>query len=256
LNRNPQALYKALRAQPYVQIAMKVTLVDLHGSLVDAACAQGWAEVELLGYIDVREVGVDSATRVTGYVSPANSLGFMDGGIDYTLSRVMFPGVERRVKAAIAALGCLTLLGRPHLPIGRAVVVPAIDPVLEDPPRLVVVAAPTMWLPQDVRGTHNAYSAMHAALTAAAAAGVDRLVVPGLCTGCGMMSASEAILQMRAAHGDFCAGRPARFDAERIVAEQPPWYENTEFKPIDPSQVKAAGTRPVENAKDSPKRGS
>ena len=218
---------------------MQVTLVDLHGSLVDEAARQCW-DVQLLGYTDVREVALDDEKlkRVTGYVSPANSLGFMDGGIDYTLSRIMFPGVEGRVKAAIEAHGIPTMLGRPHLPIGRAVVVPALDLRMEDPPRLVLVAAPTMWLPQDVRGTHNAYSAMHAALTAAKSAGVDRLIVPGLCTGCGMMTAAEAISQMKLAHRDFLDQVPARYDAAEIVEEQPPFYQNTEFKRIDPGRVK------------------
>lgn len=228
-------------------MTISVTLVDLHGSLADEARKQRWSGpdflTQVLEYTDVREVALDdeSLKRVTAYVSPANSLGFMDGGIDYTLSRVMFPGVEGRVKAAIAALNLPTLLGRPHLPIGRAVVVPAIDPTLESPTagraRLVLVAAPTMWLPQDVRGTHNAYSAMHAALTAARAAGVDRLIVPGLCTGCGMMTAAEAISQMKLAHRDFLDGVPARYDAASIVDEQPPFYQNTEFKHIDPLKV-------------------
>ena len=214
---------------------MRITLVDLHGSLVDAARAHGW-DVELLGYTNVRDVAIEAQT--TGYVSPANSLGFMDGGIDYVLSRIMFPGVERRVKAAFAEEGLTNLLGRRYMPIGRAVVVSAIgQPFEEHPPRLVLVAAPTMWLPQDVHKTHNAYSAFYAALTAAAAAGVDRLIVPGLCTGCGMMSASDAIGQMKLAHEDHVGGLPPRFDDAAIVAEQPNYYQNSEFKPIDACKV-------------------
>jgi O-acetyl-ADP-ribose deacetylase (regulator of RNase III) len=199
---------------------MRVTLVDLHGSLVDAARAQGWHgdDVELLAYTDVRDVTLARNAKRTGYVSPANSRGDMDGGIDYTLSRIIFPGVEARVKAAIAAQSSGS---PPRLAIGKAVVVPALDLVFEDPPRLVLIAAPTMSVPQDVHKTHNAYSAMYAALVAAEAAGVDRLIVPGLCTGCGMMGAPEAIKQMRRAHDDFRAGRPARYDAAAIAAEQP-----------------------------------
>jgi hypothetical protein len=36
--------------------------------------------------------------RKTYYVSPANSLCFMDGGIDLALSRIIMPGIERKVK--------------------------------------------------------------------------------------------------------------------------------------------------------------
>ena len=92
---------------------------------------------------------------------------------------------------------------------------------LEDPPRLVLIAAATMNVPHDVHKTHNAYNAMCAALVAAEAAGVDRLIVPGMCTGCGMMSAPEVVIkQMRRAHDDFRVGRPALYDAAVIAAEQ------------------------------------
>jgi len=37
-------------------------------------------------------------TKKTYYVSPANSLCFMDGGIDYALSRIIFPNIEMEVK--------------------------------------------------------------------------------------------------------------------------------------------------------------
>jgi O-acetyl-ADP-ribose deacetylase (regulator of RNase III) len=233
-----------------------VTLVDLHGKLVTAADQVGWREVhpsgwtevrdvpgapgsafvrparqevELLGWTDVQDVEM---TPGTGFVSPANSLGFMDGGIDYVLSRVMFPGVEAQVKDAIASHKCMTLLGRAYLPIGRAVVVPTQHEGVK------LVAAPTMWLPQDVRGTHNAYHAMYAALDAATRdGGIRRLVVPGLGTGCGRLSAEEAVAQMRDAHCDFVAGRGPRFSAGEIEAEQPNWYENTEFKPVPAKDV-------------------
>ena len=133
-------------------------------------------ESSAISCTDVRDVTLDRDAKRTGYVSPANSRGDMDGGIDYTLSRIIFPGVEARVKAAIAAQSP-TLCSNgspPRLAIGKAVVVPALDLVFEDPPRLVLIAAPTMSVPQDVHKTHNAYSAMYAALVAAEAAGVDR----------------------------------------------------------------------------------
>jgi O-acetyl-ADP-ribose deacetylase (regulator of RNase III) len=36
--------------------------------------------------------------KKTYYVSPANSLCFMDGGIDYALSRIIFQNIEVGVK--------------------------------------------------------------------------------------------------------------------------------------------------------------
>lgn len=37
---------------------------------------------------------VPSPNKKTYYVSPANSLCFMDGSIDYALSRIIFPNIE------------------------------------------------------------------------------------------------------------------------------------------------------------------
>jgi O-acetyl-ADP-ribose deacetylase (regulator of RNase III) len=41
----------------------------------------------------------------SAFVSPANSIGFMDGGIDYVYSRDMFVGVEKAVKGKIREIG-------------------------------------------------------------------------------------------------------------------------------------------------------
>jgi O-acetyl-ADP-ribose deacetylase (regulator of RNase III) len=37
-------------------------------------------------------------TKKTFYVSPANSLCYMDGGIDYPLSRIIMPNIEIKLK--------------------------------------------------------------------------------------------------------------------------------------------------------------
>ena len=73
----------------------------------------------------------DVKRKGAAFVSPANSLGFMDGGVDYTLSREMFPGCEKEVKKKIWELaaqdpegGHKTLLGRPYLRVGSALWVP------------------------------------------------------------------------------------------------------------------------------------
>jgi O-acetyl-ADP-ribose deacetylase (regulator of RNase III) len=209
---------------------IRLVLVDLHGSVADAARKLGWHVDEILPYTSVADVPREPGTA---FVSPANSMGFMDGGIDFILSRIMFPGVEERVKASFACLGSTTLLGRPYLPIGRATVVPA-----HQDSGVMLVAAPTMWMPHDVRGTHNAYHAMYAVLRAAAEQeSIHTVVTSGLCTGCGMMPPEQAVAQMRDAHMDFLQGRGPRYTLDDIVAEQPAVYENTEFKAMDPASV-------------------
>ena len=94
--------------------------------------------------------------RKTYYVSPANSLCFMDGGIDYPLSRIIFPGIEREVKRIVRENGFINLLDRSYLPIGSSIILDKGDKAL--------VVSPTMLLPQNVSGTKNAYYATMAVL--------------------------------------------------------------------------------------------
>lgn len=149
---------------------------------------------------DVRTVPRDGAT----FVSPSNSLGFMDGGIDDVYSRKMFPGVQLRLQERIASVGMRTLLGRPYLPVGSAIVLPCGGSTF-------LVAAPTMFLPHNVSSTRNAYRAMMAVFCALQKAGLlseeRRIVCPALCCGFGMMPEQEAAKQMAEAYSDFCAGR-------------------------------------------------
>jgi len=139
---------------------------------------------------DLLEVEADA------YVSPANSYGIMDGGIDAVLSG-RFPRVERRVQAAIAQVGRL-------LPVGRALVVETGD---DSVPYLV--CAPTMELPSRVAHTSNAYQAMLAALTAVEQFNAENdnaissIAIPGLCTGVGAMEPEIAALQMARAYSEW-----------------------------------------------------
>ena len=48
--------------------------------------------------------------KKTYYVSAANSLCFMDGGIDYALSRIVFPGIETVVKQEVKCLNIKNML--------------------------------------------------------------------------------------------------------------------------------------------------
>jgi O-acetyl-ADP-ribose deacetylase (regulator of RNase III) len=118
--------------------------------------------------------------RTDAIVSPANSYGYMDGGIDLAKSFA----------------GCL--------PAGQAVIIPTLHQRI---PHLIV--APTMERPQDVSGIDNAYAAMKAALGAVTefnrraseshASPIHRILCPGLCTGIGRMDPFESSRQMRRA---------------------------------------------------------
>lgn len=180
----------------------------------------------------------------TAFVSPANSIGFMDGGIDLIYSRVMFPGVEQRVRAKVRNIGAVNQLGRRYLPIGSAMLT-----VVDEIANTALITSPTMLLPQPVQTTRNAYYSMFAALSVVTewnkrcpvSQRFSTLVVPALCCGYGGMSAAQAASQVHRAHVDFGAN-PDRYPAkatwhmdgltvlfEHPLEEQPPFYENTEW---------------------------
>jgi len=139
------------------------------------------------------------------FLSPGNSLGFMDGGVDYALSRLMFPGCQSALRARIAMMGMETALGRPYLRVGCA----ASLSFPEDGAYLI--AAPTMFLPHNVSATNNAFHAFYAALGALSGlltreVSRDRvvtLVCPALCCGYGKMNPFESARQIYAAYKAF-----------------------------------------------------
>lgn len=139
---------------------------------------------------DLLEVEADA------YVSPANSYGIMDGGIDAAFS-ARFPQVEAQVQAAIAQVGDL-------LPVGQALVVETGD--LDVP---YLVCAPTMELPSRVGHTGNAFRAMLALLSAveqfntANDDAIGTVALPGLCTGVGEMEPEAAAGQMVRAYAEW-----------------------------------------------------
>lgn len=136
----------------------------------------------------------------TMFMSPANSIGFMDGGIDAAYM-AMFPGVQKKVQDKIKQLGKQTSLGRYYLPIGSAVVVPVGY-------ECTLVSAPTMFLPHNVSQTRNAYHAMMAALMAFKKQPNSQLLVAtGLCCGYGKMDPTVSAKQILQAYDDCHNGR-------------------------------------------------
>ena len=174
-------------------------------------------DVAKISCIDIRKV----PKKDTVFVSPANCLGFMDGGIDAVLSK-MFPGVQRQVQNKIRSIGFRTCSGRPYLPIGSALIVPFPD--IES----AVVCAPTMYQPCDVSDTQNAYSSFLAALLLCnnAKPQTKTLVVTSHCCGFGQMTECESAKQMRKAYDDFMSGAYEQptfaSDNSFVLMSQPP----------------------------------
>ncbi len=129
-------------------------------------------------------------------VSPANSFGIMDGGLDLAIRDQLGHVVQTRLQRI--------LVERYHgeLPVGSAEVVETNDPRWK-----FLVAAPTMRIPESVATSINAYLAFRAVLVAIenyhktlGRRAIDSLVCCGLGTGVGGMSAARCATQMLIAY--------------------------------------------------------
>jgi len=143
-------------------------------------------------------------------VSPANSFGFMDGGIDMLYTQHFGGHVQERLQKAIREDHHGELL------VGTAEIVETDDPNLP-----FLVAAPTMRVPTILRDSVNPYLAARAALLLVrhgtftrgtytgerVAAYVDSLAFPGLGTGVGRVGPNTCARQVRAAIDSVLLGR-------------------------------------------------
>lgn len=170
-------------------LVLRDTNPDLVMAWLDAFSDYGpWS----VGSGDILRQGADAI------VSPANSYGFMDGGIDLAYRNHFGLGLQNRLQR---------LLEERHggfLPVGEAVTLKTMNARIP-----LMIVAPTMERPMDVAGTENAYLAMRAVLACLRAynAGasergepvVRRVLVPGLATGIGGMRPDDCAAQMRRA---------------------------------------------------------
>jgi len=180
--------------------------------------------------------------KVKFYVSPANSLGFMDGGIDLPLSRKIMPGIESKLRTEIFKNCKKNLLGRKYLPIGSSIIVKHSE-------TKYLVSAPTMLLPQDVKNTMNAYYASMAVLFNILISNKNliknkdyEIIFTSMCCGCGKMSAQNSLNQTLKAIKDYELYNPIKINDKYIfkepnLNEQPNIYMNTEWKYINPINI-------------------
>ena len=164
-----------------------LTIPDCDDAAVFEAVFEGCPNVRVLAtpFQDVPAYDV--------LVSPGNSFGLMDGGIDAAITAKFGDQLQKSVQQRIIER---------HLgeqPVGTCFLMPtghSAHPWLAH--------APTMRAPMDIRGTDNVYVAMLSMLSAVAEAlrngqGIQSVLCPGLGMGYGRMPAHEAARQMRAA---------------------------------------------------------
>jgi O-acetyl-ADP-ribose deacetylase (regulator of RNase III) len=184
---------------------LKIVLTAVDGPL--AAAWQRWCGD--LRCVEVHQGSIFD-TACDAVVSPANSFGFMDGGIDRLYTEFFGPVVQERVQACIR--GC----HGGELLVGQADIVPTDHPGI---PYLIV--APTMRVPTALGRCIHPYLAARAVLllvvrgqfSCGESAGqpvadrVLRVAFPGLGTGVGRVSPTICAIQVRAAIEDFVLGR-------------------------------------------------
>jgi O-acetyl-ADP-ribose deacetylase (regulator of RNase III) len=143
--------------------------------------------------IDVREL-----EDIDVFVSPANSQGWMNGGIDAAYTQI-FPNVQKYVQNKIAKIGYLDpKSGKAVLPVGSATIV-TVENEQGNPYQLV--CAPTMFYPSNISKTpENIFYAMLAVLKVTEYLPKDYIVaVPGMGTGVGRVTCYESARQIRKA---------------------------------------------------------
>ena len=164
---------------------LKIKLIHYHNpelGLQWHALFENEPDVEILE-TDLMEIDCDAL------VSPGNSFGFMDGGLDLLISQKFGWGIQAALQQKIQALPTRELL------VGQATVIEALHP------KMFIVCAPTMRVPENVSESINAYLAMKAALIICKEhTEIYTVAISGLCTGTGHMPADIAALQMFTAY--------------------------------------------------------
>lgn len=169
---------------------MKIILSELSSKILDA-----WTEFfdkeENVSIIegDITKIECDAIA------SPANSFGFMDGGLDYALSERFGWDLEKRLQKIIKDSAEGELL------VGQAILIETGDKTIP-----YLISAPTMRVPTNfnIDTSINAYLAMKAILIKANnCANIDSVAIPGLCTGVGRMQPIIAARQMFQAYKEI-----------------------------------------------------
>lgn len=178
---------------------MKIKLV-----YIDKELGKAWENL-FATYSDIELIEGD-ITQITcdATVSPANSFGFMDGGLDYALSERFGWHLQDILKEQIQ-----------NLPEGELLIGKSITLNTKDKKIPFLIVAPTMRVPMSfhIDTSVNAYLAMKAILIAAKSNNqIQSVSIPGLCTGCGRMPFDIAATQMFLAYEEIILNKKRSFE--------------------------------------------
>jgi O-acetyl-ADP-ribose deacetylase (regulator of RNase III) len=168
-------------------------------------------------------------------VSPSNSMLFFDGGVDKAY-QATFPNIQARAQTLMRSFGVCTTLDRPFLPVGSGLVV---HTLLSRCPYLI--ATPTMFFPEDIRGTENVRHAVWVALKMSRGLGAETVGIPCMGMGYGKLTAEECASEFARGfemktdllHNDLISFREgAWYVRKNMACRQPDTYCNTECQDL------------------------
>lgn len=166
----------------------KLYLIDQCPQLIAA-----WQDA-FHGYTTVEIICDDYfAQPADAMVSPANSFGIMDGGLDRVIRYELGFAVENRIQHQIQQKF------HGELPVGSALIIPT-----DHAQWPWLIAAPTMRIPEDISNTLNPYLAFRAILLAIKhhnqeQPAIRSLVCAGLGTGIGHVDPQKCAIHMKTA---------------------------------------------------------
>lgn len=161
---------------------------------------QEWSQA----FTDVKEVSVFCGDirqlEAEAIVSPANSFGFMDGGIDALFCQMFGIEIQARVQSAIKTFSHGELL------VGQALMVPIPDPIIT---RIIfLIAAPTMRTPRRIVDFDAVRLSTRAALQCAKDCNVQSVIMTGMGAGSGGVPPRECAIMMRKGFDDVFIPQP------------------------------------------------
>jgi|WetSurMetagenome_2_1015567.scaffolds.fasta_scaffold681861_1 O-acetyl-ADP-ribose deacetylase (regulator of RNase III) len=170
---------------------LKVILTDSNESLFHA-----WkSEFANINDVTIKNISIFDI-EADAIISPANSFGIMDGGLDGKLRDYFGSFVEKSVIMKIKE----NYNG--ELPVGCAIITNTNNTKFP-----FLVSAPTMRVPEEVSNTINAYLAMKAILICLVQNNIKSAAIPGLCSLSGRMPYNIVARQMRCAYEKIILGK-------------------------------------------------
>lgn len=190
---------------------MRLILFDRNKDLCEAWLA--FFDQDKDSTIDIVQGELEHIIRYHNFqaiVSPANSFGIMDGGIDKPLAEA-FPPVRRNVYSLLKAVH------GGYLPVGSTDIVET-----GDSRHPLMIVAPTMPYPRALADPFVVYDVMRSLLKTAENNGVESIAIPGLATATGKVPHDVAAKLMYAAwahhvRGDTTCANWA--EADLVLAE-------------------------------------